>query len=51
MAEKAPFIYVEGTPTPINSPGIAHQRHNSRLYKPASDWLEMLPLHSSGLNM
>ena len=22
-------LYVEGTPTPINSPIIAHQRHNS----------------------
>ena len=24
---------------------------NSRLYKPVSDWLELLPLDSTGLNM
>ena len=31
--------------------GLTLRRAAYRLYKPVSDWLEMLPLDSTGLNM
>ena len=48
-------LALSSVPMLLHAPLIKHSGsapdYSKRLYKPVSDWLEMLPLDSTGLNM